>query len=578
MTSQRDWSHFDPKPWPKLRLPPRAGAITGDDIDGSLLPPTLERFVHEIARSQDVPLIAALVPALVVCSSVLGRAIRPDPYKPRYLEQGNIWGLLVAGPGSQKSPVIAEALRPLKQVATKMAVAHGEQRPKLEAELTILEAQKKAVEGQARRTPNENSLDTSQLADELADSYRRIEKLEAKMALPRLLVTDATAEALAREHSANPHGLLLHSDEISAIFDPKAKYQETLRSFLLEAWSGSEAKESSRVGSAALRLECVRISALGAIQPLVLEGLRRGKGLDLDGFLQRFQAIAVPRYEDVGPSSAAFEPDAAEEVRLWIERRVTERAPRGPVDYPVLEFSGEAQALFLDFQRKLRNDVRRRTREGVGSGFDAYEAKRHGFVARLALLFAVLEEETAAEVPLATLEAAINLSAAFAAHARNLYPESKELRSTRALLDRIEMGEVADGATLRSVKRPRWSELANQDAVDSAISELERRGVLRLEKVRPRAGGRPSLILRIRPDLHEAMDEDARVLESTAKTAKTHQLSSFGSFGSSRPKAALRLEEAGVGIPTAIHTDGVKECEGSFGLSTGLEGDEELLI
>lgn len=69
------------------------------------------------------------------------------------------------------------------------------------------------------------------------------------------------------------------------------------------------------------------------------------------------------------------------------------------------------------------------------------------------------------------------------------------------LAERLEVGDLVDGAILRNLLQRRWSGLSERRVAESALRALKQLGWLRLERYQPPGGGRPSLHIRLHPEL-----------------------------------------------------------------------------
>src|SRR5262245_1112321 len=87
-----------------------------------LLPTGLRDWVVDIAERMQCPLDFAAIPAMVAMGSIIGRriGIRPEA-KTDWTEVGNLWGCIVGRPGAMKSPVVSEALAPLRKLEQQAA-------------------------------------------------------------------------------------------------------------------------------------------------------------------------------------------------------------------------------------------------------------------------------------------------------------------------------------------------------------------------------------------------------------------------------------------------------------------------
>ena len=71
--------------------------------------------------------------------------------------------------------------------------------------------------------------------------------------------------------------------------------------------------------------------------------------------------------------------------------------------------------------------------------------------------------------------------------------------SAHALADRIKVGTVIDGQTVREIQRHHWSGLTTYGELTDGLNLLEECGWVKIES--RETGGRPSGIIRIHPDV-----------------------------------------------------------------------------
>ena len=91
------------------------------------------------------------------------------------------------------------------------------------------------------------------------------------------------------------------------------------------------------------------------------------------------------------------------------------------------------------------------------------------------------------------------------AHARRCYGlfADEGLRSTQALLNKIQQGKLMDTFTAREVRRNQWRHLTTDEAVKAAIDWLEDEGWLQGYKVGGTGpgSGQPTLLYLINPKI-----------------------------------------------------------------------------
>src|SRR5262249_27130129 len=144
------------------------------------------------------------IAALIALGSVLGRkaAIRPQR-KGSWHEHANLWGVVVGEPGSKKSPAMAEAMAPLKEIEDEAWAAGSVEREQYEHRLKEYEAREKVA-----KKLFEKALQTDPNA-----TMREVTAPPAPKKR-RYKVDDATYEALGEILIDNPNGVLSYRDEL----------------------------------------------------------------------------------------------------------------------------------------------------------------------------------------------------------------------------------------------------------------------------------------------------------------------------------------------------------------------------
>ena len=192
---------------------------------------------------------------------------------------------------------------------------------------------------------------------------------------PRVCISDATPEAVARILTGSPRGVLLTRDELSGWLASFGRYEGSGRAFWTEAY-GAKAFTVDRVKhEKPLRIERLSVSVVGGIQPAKLEPLFNDAD---DGFAARFLWL----WPEPRPFSRSRQAVDREQIRtaFWrlysIEMAVKENGEPCP---QVLPLSDEANDLLEVWC--LEHDKER------GSGlFQSALGKMRGQLLRLALV------------------------------------------------------------------------------------------------------------------------------------------------------------------------------------------------
>jgi putative DNA primase/helicase len=482
-----------------------------DALPEHLIPTVLRDWIVDAAERLQVPIEMIAAPALVGAGSLIGRNVGVRPKRADdWLVIANLWGMVVGRPGILKSPAMRQATKYLRRLAAEAREQYATQSATAAIALSIIEQRIAA----ARRGAVESDEDAENLHETLAQLHAARDA--ATPSERRYLIADSTTEKMAELLSRNPRGLLMCRDELAGwlrTLDKKGR--EGDRELYLTAWDGTESYTYDRIGRGTQYIPALCLSILGTIQPGKLrayigEAVKDGRGAD--GLLQRFQVVVWPdvpaewRYVDRWPETGASDRAAAAYAdldRLEPERVGAEVVGEG---IPGLRFSSAAQEVFVDWLTQLEGILR----SGVLAPFPAYEAhaaKYRSLMPSLALIVHLLDVVSAVTAPGPIGESAARTAADWVAyldkHARRVYAVEldRDRIAARAIVARIEAGDVPDGFSVRDLRRKNW--LGIPDDVSGALRLLERLGWLRLE-TRRSAVGRGSAVIRVHPQYRGA--------------------------------------------------------------------------
>lgn len=498
-------------PWGKLVRLPSADHEAVPTMPEEMIPIALRQFTLDIANGASLPIEMAAIPVVVSLASVVGRGyrIRPDRFDDWEVVP-NLWGALVAPPGSLKSAVLQKALHPIRKLEIEAARKFERESSEFAIKEQVLSARmdKAKVELKAKTAKGEPTQDVESEMLECA-----MTREEATPKRRRFITSDATVEKLGEILRENSRGVLVYRDELAgwmATFDRAGR--EGDREFYLEAWNGNGSYTVDRIGRGTLHIEGLALSIIGGIQPAKLKPLVRNAiagQKDADGLLQRFQLIVLPdSLGDWRPSLKPASTTAASAIYdLFASLAGITEQPSGdrqPDSHYLARFSQPAQERFDAWRAALERRLRDGTLEGTPA-FAAHIAKYRSLVPTLALLFHLVSHPTRMEderVGLEDLELALRWADFLEAHARKLYrDEFKVIPSAATLLaTKIATGEVLDGDTISEIGRHHWSGLKTSQEVTAAADALGPFNWVRIEKI-PSDGGRPSYVIRLHPDL-----------------------------------------------------------------------------
>jgi hypothetical protein len=355
------------------------------------------------------------------------------------------------------------------------------------------------------------SIDFEQRLEELY-----VELKKATVTERRYMTQDPTTEKLGELCQENPRGMLVLRDELAGwLRTLERPGREGDREFYLEGWNGTGAYTFDRIGRGTVHIEALTLAILGGIQPGKLEkyleeALAGGSGAD--GLLQRFQLIVWPDHPGEWKKVDRY-PDAAAKNRAYAVFEALDRLDIADLnldasedDIPALRFSGEAQVLFDTW----RDTLERRLRSGEldhKPAFESHLSKYRSLMPSLALLFHlvdVVDGKASGPVSLEAAQLAADWCEYLEQHALKLYaPEiSAHIKAARDLSLKIEEGAIKDGQTVRDIYHAKWEGLSDRAVVMAGLEVLAEHNWIRTENVS--TGGRPSLKIRLHPDLREA--------------------------------------------------------------------------
>ena len=473
--------------WPEpMPLPDALAPVAPFDL--AFLPDSLAPWVADIAERMQCPIEYVGISALVALGSVLGRkaAIRPQR-KGTWFEHVSLWAIVVGHPGSKKTPAMGEAMGPLRKLEDEAYAAAAAERKQYEHKRKQYEIDKKVAEKQYERAIAKDPDTTEAL---------RVVTAPAEPVTRRYRVDDTSYEALGEILIDNPNGVLAHRDEIITLLKQLGREENaTARGFYLTAWGGRQSYTFDRIGRGTRRIEGLCLSVLGSTQPGILaDYVKHAIGSGNDGMLQRFGLLVWP--DPVKEwRSIDREPDEDARLAAWQAFRHLDTFGDWPEAFT---FDDAAQRRFSEWldanERRLRSGE-------LPPHLCEHFSKYGGLVPSLALLNHLADGGTG-DVGVVALDRAIGLVGCLETHARRAHGSQQRegVASARALLRRIQAGEVDDGFTARAIYRRCWGGLTDKAEVAAAIQILVDRDWLVAKSVdAPSNGGRPSFSYSINP-------------------------------------------------------------------------------
>lgn len=487
----------DVNEWPEP-LPIQSELPLVEPFREDLLPASFRPLVRDISERMQVPPdYPAVITVLGLAGSVNRRAtIQPKENDTSWVVVPNLWGGIIAPPGFLKSPVIQTCVRPLLRI-------QAEWQWKYDADMADYERENE--EAELRHSAWREQYKASAKGKKAAPE--RPSDLPPEPKLRRLIVNDATFEALHQTMNENPAGILVIRDELTGWWSQLDRAgREGERAFCLEAWNGDTGHTIDRIGRGTIHVPACCMSMLGGIQPgrlrsYLIDALKDGP--TNDGLIQRFQLLVWP---DTSPEYTYVDrqPDArCEAMAARVFSKLLEMDEDSPARY---RFAPDAQKLFIDWTGALECKLRGKD---LHPALTSHLSKYRKLMPALALLFELADRAASGEkincdapgesVPVSldhTIQAA-GFCEYLESHAQRIYScvTTPQMRAAQMLAEKIKTRKVAaEGAfTLRDVYLKGWSGLHSPELVRMAVEVLEDASWVRVIDQEVGAfGGRPS--------------------------------------------------------------------------------------
>jgi hypothetical protein len=356
---------------------------TSCSIDLSILEPTrnpppamplagfgkLAVWIESAAKARGAPVDYVAATALVMCSTAIGTT-RSVTYHD-WSEFPILWVALVGFPSDGKSPALNLAHDVAREIEAEAAIGFETTRAAWEAEAEAAQLRHDRWKENVETAVEQGYPPPPRPSDAVAPQ---------KPARPRLLIADATIEAIQARLAGLPRGLATLRDELSGwigSFDRYGGGGGADRAFMLEAYGGNAYTVDRKKDDEPLRIPFCALNVVGGIQPDKLDMIFGGGD---DGFASRFMFVWPDR---VPYARVAVGPGVAPLVRAvrrlyGLRHHIHDDQPR-PV---ALRLSAAAVEVLEQWRADLSTQSL-----GEGGALGAALGKMPGRAMRLALTF-----------------------------------------------------------------------------------------------------------------------------------------------------------------------------------------------
>ena len=254
-------------------------------LDRAMLAPSLATFVFDQSEIIGCDPCILAIASLVACAAVTsdGHRLQPKQYEYGWKESARLWGAFVGDPSVKKTPPLNRAIAHLRKIDADFA-KDGE------AAFRSFKIAHKVYEAQEKRY----------VADSAKGRAGDLPEPPERPPQRRVVVQDATIEAVADVLADNPEGVLVLFDELAGFFGSMDAYRAQGgkdRSFWLEAYNGGP-RRVDRISREARNVPNLSVCILGGIQPAAIR--ERARDMVEDGLLQRFMIVVASGGHSLG--------------------------------------------------------------------------------------------------------------------------------------------------------------------------------------------------------------------------------------------------------------------------------------
>jgi hypothetical protein len=333
-----------------------------------------KEWVEATAQGRSAPVDYVVVSLLSLLSSVIGNSRWVSAWK-GWTEPTILWAALIGNPSSGKSPAQDAVLALGREIEGSIAEDFPDQLMAWETERMAAKETRLIWEDEVRKAVK-NETPPPSIPAKANEPEKPVR--------PRIIVTDATIESLARLLAQHPRGLLFSRDELAGWLESFNRYSGGGdRPFWIEAYGGRPYVVDRQKIDEPLRVPILSISVVGGIQPdKLVKLLMQG---DDDGLASRILMVwpdaIPPRRPTLEPANhtALTAIQRLYNMRMGIDE---EGKPK-----PIIVRLDEAAANMLDGWRQ-KNAEHQTWASGL---YLSHLGKMPGMVLRLSLILEFME-------------------------------------------------------------------------------------------------------------------------------------------------------------------------------------------
>ena len=495
------------KPKPKSinqTLPPVKTLTKG------MLPDILQQYVDNNAERLSTSTEYVAIPLIIALASAFGTKVSIFPkLKDDWEVVPNLWGAIIGNPSTKKSPALDAGMKPLRNLTYKAKAEYEQAQKDFAAQREINEYKTKAIKSELQKLAKDQAQQDDDAENKITDddlkakaqSIAETNQVNEHMpVMRRYIANDSTYQKLGELLSQTNNGLLVERDElIGLLASLHGESNGEAKEFYLAAYNGTGSHVMDRVIRGSVFIEHHCLSVIGGIQPNKLERYleRTIKGLDNDGFIQRFQLAVYPDHikgvkeKDIAPNKEVRQIvyDLFESINTMNDWDFINYGANEPDEHhkrPYYHFTDEAFHVFMNWY----DDVKTKAEECEHSVISEHMTKYPKTIASLALIFHLVDciehQANLGSVGMTALNAALAWHSMLETHMMRMYGIVTDSANIKAayLADKImkmvkkgadktdETNWIDNGFKARQLKRKEWKGLTDSDDVLDALEVL----------------------------------------------------------------------------------------------------------
>lgn len=470
------------------------------------LPPILAEWSHAEAEATQTPVdlsaLLALATIAVACQRKFGLEIKPG-----YTEPLNIYLLIALDPGSRKSAVFRDVMKPIYEYEQRVALTLKDKITASQNEYLIVKRRVKLAQEEAAKASPEELAEKRNIANEFAVQLSNMRPLAA----PRYVVDDATTEKLVSllcEHDERIAMLSADSDIFLVMAGRYSAKGEPNFGIYLKAHIG-DSHRVDRVHGPSASLEQPALTLALTVQLSVLQDLTKTPQFAGRGLLARFwYALPISRIGNRRVKTAPVSPFLKDQFEHVVTRLLDvppDRDERHKTLTRYLQFAPDTLEVFEYYASTIEPKL---SKYGELNDITSWASKVVGSVARLTGLLHLAEHHNDLEpwrTPIEpdTLYRAIEIGDYLTAHAQAAHGYMKadsHIESAKYVLDWIlKLGNAT--ISKRDLYRRVRGKLQKMSDLELPLNLLIQHGYVRERQQKSQGGRLPSPLIELHPDL-----------------------------------------------------------------------------